>query len=64
MHYFSPVQKMELLEIVKHSNTSKEAIGYFDLCFLIFLASAVYFGKKQGKVCIVVNVFLIINFII
>jgi 3-hydroxyacyl-CoA dehydrogenase/enoyl-CoA hydratase/3-hydroxybutyryl-CoA epimerase len=44
MHYFSPVEKMPLLEIIKHSGTSDQA-----------LSTAVDFGRKQGKTVIVVN---------
>jgi 3-hydroxyacyl-CoA dehydrogenase / enoyl-CoA hydratase / 3-hydroxybutyryl-CoA epimerase len=44
MHFFSPVHKMPLLEIIKHPKTSNEA-----------LATTVEIGRKMGKTIIVVN---------
>ncbi|MGH1485399.1 MAG: fatty acid oxidation complex subunit alpha FadJ [Cellvibrionaceae bacterium] len=44
MHYFSPVEKMPLLEIIKHQGTSDQT-----------LTTAINFGRKQGKTVIVVN---------
>jgi 3-hydroxyacyl-CoA dehydrogenase / enoyl-CoA hydratase / 3-hydroxybutyryl-CoA epimerase len=44
LHYFSPVDKMPLLEIIKGEKTSDEVI-----------ATCVKFGKEQGKTVIVVE---------
>jgi 3-hydroxyacyl-CoA dehydrogenase/enoyl-CoA hydratase/3-hydroxybutyryl-CoA epimerase len=44
MHYFSPVQKMPLLEVIVTERTAKEAT-----------ATAVAIGKRQGKTVIVVR---------
>ncbi len=44
MHFFSPVHKMPLLEIIRHELTSEEA-----------LATTVEVGRKMGKTIIVVN---------
>lgn len=44
MHYFSPVEKMPLLEVIATDQTADWA-----------LATAVEFGKAQGKTVIVVN---------
>ena len=44
MHFFSPVEKMPLLEVIPHRGTSPRAI-----------ATAVRFGRRMGKTVIVVG---------
>lgn len=44
MHYFSPVEKMPLLEVVRAEKTAPEVV-----------AQVVALGKRQGKTVIVVN---------
>jgi 3-hydroxyacyl-CoA dehydrogenase/enoyl-CoA hydratase/3-hydroxybutyryl-CoA epimerase len=43
MHFFSPVEKMPLLEVIPHAGTAPDAV-----------ATAVRFGRKMGKTVIVV----------
>ncbi len=44
MHFFSPVQKMPLLEVIRSKSTNDQS-----------LATAVAYGKRLGKTVIVVN---------
>ncbi|PWG62065.1 fatty acid oxidation complex subunit alpha FadJ [Spiribacter halobius] len=44
MHYFSPVERMPLLEVIPHAGTAPEVV-----------ATAVAFGRAQGKTPIVVG---------
>ena len=44
MHYFSPVEKMPLLEVIRHEGTSDEVT-----------ARCVEYGRRQGKTVIVVK---------
>jgi 3-hydroxyacyl-CoA dehydrogenase/enoyl-CoA hydratase/3-hydroxybutyryl-CoA epimerase len=44
MHYFSPVHKMPLLEVIRHERTAPGVV-----------ATCVALGKRQGKTVIVVN---------
>ncbi|MDN0087160.1 fatty acid oxidation complex subunit alpha FadJ [Yersinia nurmii] len=44
LHYFSPVDKMPLVEVIPHAGTSEETI-----------ATTVAFARKQGKTAIVVG---------
>ena len=44
MHYFSPVEKMPLLEVIAHERSAPEVV-----------ASAVAFGQQQGKTVIAVK---------
>jgi len=44
MHFFSPVHKMPLLEVIRHPGTADEAV-----------ATTVAVGKRMGKTTIVVN---------
>ena len=44
MHFFSPVEKMPLLEVIPHERTSARAV-----------ATAVRFGRRMGKTVVVVG---------
>jgi 3-hydroxyacyl-CoA dehydrogenase/enoyl-CoA hydratase/3-hydroxybutyryl-CoA epimerase len=44
MHFFSPVEKMPLLEVIPHEGTSASAV-----------ATAVRFGRRMGKTVVVVG---------
>jgi len=44
MHFFSPVEKMPLLEVIPHQGTSARAV-----------ATAVRFGRRMGKTVVVVG---------
>ena len=44
MHFFSPVEKMPLLEVIPHAGTSARAV-----------ATAVRFGRRMGKTVVVVG---------
>ena len=44
LHYFSPVEKMPLVEVIPHEKTSQETI-----------ATTIDFAKKQGKIPILVK---------
>ena len=44
MHFFSPVHKMPLLEVIRHPETSEETV-----------ATTVALGRRMGKTVIVVN---------
>ncbi len=44
LHYFSPVEKMPLVEIIPHQNTAKNTLD-----------AALYLAKRQGKIPIVVK---------
>lgn len=54
MHYFSPVEKMPLLEVIRHRIPSPDASGAGGTGDEA-VATAVAVGKKQGKTVIVVN---------
>ena len=53
LHYFSPVEKMPLVEVIPHENTSKETLN------------TIHLALKQGKtrlLSVIPLAFLLINF--